>query len=129
MSAALSCAVLLHVFSLHFASGLNGDNPGVGLTCDYGRATFAVGGFKNSEGGQSRYAVGGLYAGAWGPLKAGAVVGVIDGYQGNEGAAQPVAAAVASAQLTERVGLRVLVVPHVRGVSSSATHVALSVGF
>lgn len=128
MSAAASCALLLHLASFHGAAGFSGDNPGIGLACERGHAIVAAGLFRNSIGLQSRYAVGGLMSGDMGPLKLGAVAGVIDGYRPG-GRAQGVAAGLASVDIGHGFGLRFLAIPRVSGVSPATLHVALSRGF
>jgi hypothetical protein len=127
MSAA-ACALLLHLASLHGSAGFSGDTPGIGLECESGAYIVGAGQFKNSLGEPSRYAVGGLTLGGVGPLKLGALAGVIDGYKPG-GRWQPVAAGLVSVNMGHGLGLRVLAIPRVSGVSPATLHVALSVGF
>jgi hypothetical protein len=125
---AAACAVLLHLASLHAAPGFSGDTPGAGLMCESGAYMVGAGQFKNSIGRASRYAVGGLTLGGVGPLKLGAVVGVIDGYKPG-GRWQPVAAGLVSVDMGRGLGLRFLAIPRVSGVSPATLHLAVSVGF
>jgi hypothetical protein len=126
-AAAFMCGLLLHVASWHGDPGYRGDNPGAGVECQRGAAVVAVGTYANSVGRQSVYAVGGPTVEV-GPIRLGAVVGVINGYRaGRE--FQPVAAGVASVGLARNVGLRLLVIPRVSGVSPATVHAAIAVGF
>lgn len=127
MSAA-ACALVLHLASLHGSAGYSGDTPGAGLSCEWGAYIAAAGAFKNSEENLSRYAVGGLTLGSVGPLKLGAVAGVIDGYK-RGGQWQPVAAGLVSLDMGHGLGLRFMVIPRVSGVSPATLHLAVSVGF
>lgn len=128
MIAGLLCALVVHVASAHDSGGYRSDTPGLGVSCEAGPYVGAAGVFSNSEGTNSRYVVGGLQAGAWGPLRVGVVAGVIDGYRGNHGRPQAVAAGLLSVDLGSGYGLRFLAVPRVSGASPGVVHAAFTVG-
>lgn len=128
MSAAILCAMVLHLAAWHPEPGYNSDTPGIGVSCERGAALVAAGSMRNSEGGESRYLVGGLYAGAWGPLRFGGVVGAIDGYRRNHGGVLPVAAGLVAVDLGAGFGARFLIVPPV-DKGSAAVHLAITRGF
>lgn len=126
-AAAIVCGLLLHVGSWHAAPGFDNINPGAGVECTRGAAVVAVGTYANSVGRQSVYAVGGPTA-TVGPIRLGAVVGAINGYKpGRE--FQPVAAGLLAVELGRGVGVRILAIPRVSGVSPATVHAAVLVGF
>lgn len=126
MSAA-TCALLLHLLAAHAQPGFHAETPGLGVLCERGQGVAAAGAFRNSEGGSSRYVAAGWQPLELGPVRLGAVAGVIDGYAYRGGNPMPFAAGLVSVPLWRGVEARFLAVPHVEGVSAAALQLAVSI--
>lgn len=111
MAADGKCAALVHLAAAHDSSGYEGFTPGLGVVCERGDLIGAAGVFSNSERSTSTYAVAGWQPLQVGPVRIGAVAGLIDGYQNqNNGRHFPVAALIASVPVGSVV-LRFMVTP------------------
>lgn len=126
---AAACFLLLHLAAAHFEPGYRSDTPGAGVICERGAYSAAAGGFRNSEGRGSVYAVAGWQPLHVGTVRLGAVAGVINGYSFRDGRAFPFAAGLASVPMWRGAELRVLAVPHVDGVSAAAVQFGVSIPF
>ena len=83
MSAALTCALLLHLGAYHVGpdvSTLRHYTPGVGLVCPVGELEAAAGVYRNSWGDASAYVAIGQEPVHLGVLQIGAFAGVVSGY-------------------------------------------------
>lgn len=125
----LTCALLIHALAIHFEPGYRSDTLGAGIVCEEDDVLYAAGGFRNSEGKRSLYAVAG-----WQPLhlqsvRIGVVAGLINGYTYQDGKPFAMAAAVVSASLWDGAKLRIMAVPPVPGVSTGAVQFGVSQEF
>ena len=79
---AIACALQIHIAAIHTQAGYNGDTPGIGLLCPIANNTrFAVGTYHNSVRAQSNYAAAVWQPLQLGPVRVGAMTGVVTGYR------------------------------------------------
>jgi hypothetical protein len=84
----MDCLPQLHVAAIHASPGYRGDIPGLGILCRSARGlTLGVGRYSNSVGKPTNYLAVGAQPLQWGPVRAGAFVGVLDGYPYKNGKA------------------------------------------
>jgi hypothetical protein len=121
---AIDCAPQIHIAAIHAQAGYNNDTPGIGLLCPIANNTrLAIGTYRNSLSMQSNYA-----AIAWqplrlGPMRVGAMAGVVSGYRRDF---TPMAALAVSVPV-RAIELHMVAVPAVSGASPATA--ALSVSF
>ena len=79
---AIACALQIHIAAIHTQAGYNGDTPGIGLLCPIANNTrLAVGTYHNSVRAQSNYAAAVWQPLQLGPVRVGAMAGVVTGYR------------------------------------------------
>ena len=123
---AIDCAPQVHVAALHAEAGYNGSTPGVGLLCPIAANTrLAVGTYRNSLRKQTNYA--GV---VWqplhaGPIRVGAMAGVMTGYQRDY---TPMAA-MAFTLPVRSIELHLVAVPAVQGTSPATAALSFSFKF
>ena len=120
-----ACSILLHLAALHLpaAPELQSFTPGAGLQCQAGPWVAAAGAYRNSEAAWSRYAAAGALPFAVGQVRAGVVVGLIDGYSSRPGFG-PLAAGVVQIP-AGRFSLQLLAVPRMQGLRAGAVQLAV----
>lgn len=96
MSISEICSVVIHAIALHSSGSYEVATPGVGMVCEKGDLVAAGGVFSNSIGSRSRYLAGGWQPIQMGPVRIGAIAGMIDGYEHRDGKPIPFAALTAS---------------------------------
>lgn len=123
---AIDCAPQIHVAAIHAKAGYNGDTPGIGLLCPIANNTsLAVGTYRNSLSMQSNYA-----AAVWqplhlGPLRVGALAGVVTGYRRDF---TPMAALAVSVPV-RAIELHLVAVPAVSNASPATAALSFSFKF
>lgn len=90
----MHCLPQIHVAAIHAQAGFRSDVPGLGVLCrNDGDAVIGAGGYSNSIGKFSAYAIAGYEPFRIGSVRFGAIAGVVNGYGRG---VTPMAAAVAS---------------------------------
>jgi hypothetical protein len=96
----MDCLPHILAIALHSQGGFNTAVPGLGLFCRADSVIAGAGAYANSEKSVERkvsqYAFGGWQPFKLGDLRAGAMVGLVNGYSYNSGKTIPMAAAVLS---------------------------------
>lgn len=89
----------------------NQQNYGAGIEYQSGELILMAGGYRNSAYKNSLYAMGGWLPLKYGNIKAGAMLGIVNGYPGmNDGGIIPVAAGIVSAEYGH-VGVNLILLP------------------
>ena len=130
----MDCLPHILAIALHSQGGFNTAVPGAGLFCRADSVIAGAGAYANSEKAVERkvsqYAFGGWQPLKLGDLRAGGMVGLVNGYSYNSGRTLPMAAIVASVSALDLPAWGVLkpvkrvvdeihltVIPPVRGVT------------
>jgi hypothetical protein len=108
-----ACALLIHAAAYHIGPDvghLRSFTPGLGIACPLGEAEVAAGAYLNSWGTPSAYVAVGYEPISIGPVRIGALAGLVTGYHG--GVVRPMAGLQASVPLfTGRLRLQALPKP------------------
>ena len=140
------CLPHILALALHSQAGFNTAVPGLGALCRHGEGDawlLGAGAYANSERAVERKVSQYLLAGAqpWsvGPVRLGAVVGLVNGYTFNSGNTLPMAAGIASLPATALPAwvpgrhlvheLHLVAIPPVRGVTPAVAQISFTLMF
>lgn len=80
----MDCTTQLHIQAYHAEAGYNNEVPGIGVLCENSNGFIGLGGYNNSIGKFSKYAIIGKHFFEWdSDIKIGAMSGIVDGYIDN----------------------------------------------
>lgn len=130
----MDCLPHILAIALHSQGGFNTAVPGFGLFCRADSVIAGAGAYANSEKAVERkvsqYAFGGWQPLKLGNLRAGAMVGLVNGYSYNSGKTIPMAAAVLSYPLPRPFAeAHLTVIPPVRGVTPAVAQLSFTLRF
>ncbi len=130
----MDCLPHILAIALHSQGGFNTAVPGLGLFCRADSVIAGAGAYANSEKAVERkvsqYAFGGWQPLKLGNLRAGAMVGLVNGYSYNSGKTIPMAAAVLSYPLPRPFAeAHLTVIPPVRGVTPAVAQFSFTLRF
>lgn len=133
----MDCLPHILALALHSQGGFNTVVPGAGIFCRHGAGDAWIAGagaYANSEKAVERkvsqYAFGGWQPFKLGDLRAGAMVGLVNGYSYNSGKTIPMAAAVLSYPLPRPFAeAHLTVIPPVRGVTPAVAQLSFTLRF
>jgi hypothetical protein len=130
----MDCLPHILAIALHSQSGFNTAVPGLGLFCRADSVIAGAGAYANSERAVERkvsqYAFGGWQPLKLGDLRAGGMVGLVNGYSYNSGRTLPMAAAVLSYPLPRPFAeAHLTVIPPVRGVTPAVAQLSFTLRF
>lgn len=130
----MDCLPHILAIALHSQGGFNTAVPGLGLFCRADSFIAGAGAYANSEKAVERkvsqYAFGGWQPLKLGDLRAGAMVGLVNGYSYNSGKTIPMAAAVLSYPLPRPFAeAHLTVIPPVRGVTPAVAQLSFTLRF
>ena len=130
----MDCLPHILAIALHSQGGFNTAVPGLGLFCRDDAYIVGAGAYANSEKAVERkvsqYAFGGWQPLKLGDLRAGAMVGLVNGYSYNSGKTIPMAAAVLSYPLPRPFAeAHMTVVPPVRGGTPAVAQLSFPLRF
>lgn len=133
----MDCLPHILALALHSQAGFNTVVPGAGIFCrsgDDAQFIAGAGAYANSERAVERkvsqYAFGGWQPLKLGDLRAGAMVGLVNGYSYNSGKTIPMAAAVLSYPLPRPFAeAHLTVIPPVRGVTPAVAQLSFTLRF
>jgi hypothetical protein len=130
----MDCLPHILAIALHSQGGFNTAVPGLGLFCRADSVIAGAGAYANSEKSVERkvsqYAFGGWQPFKLGDLRAGAMVGLVNGYSYNSGKTIPMAAAVLSYPLPRPFAeAHLTVIPPVRGVTPAVGQLSFTLRF
>jgi hypothetical protein len=130
----MDCLPHILAIALHSQGGFNTAVPGLGLFCRADSVIAGAGAYANSEKSVERkvsqYAFGGWQPFKLGDLRAGAMVGLVNGYSYNSGKTIPMAAAVLSYPLPRPFAeAHLTVIPPVRGVTPAVAQLSFTLRF
>lgn len=123
---AIACALQIHIAAIHTQAGYNGDTPGIGLLCPIANNTrLAVGTYHNSVRAQSNYAAAVWQPLQLGPVRVGAMTGVVTGYRRD---ITPMAALAITVPVRS-IELHLVAVPAVSNASPATAALSFSLQF
>ena len=133
----MDCLPHILALALHSQGGFNTAVPGLGLFCRADSVIAGAGAYANSEKAVERkvsqYAFGGWQPFKLGDLRAGAMVGLVNGYSYNSGRTIPMAAAVLSWPLPTALrpldAAHITLIPPVRGVTPAVAQLSFTLRF
>jgi hypothetical protein len=133
----MDCLTHILALALHSQGGFNTVVPGAGVFCRHGAEDAWIAGagaYANSEKAVERkvsqYAFGGWQPFKLGDLRAGGMVGLVNGYSYNSGKTIPMAAAVLSYPLPRPFAeAHLTVIPPVRGVTPAVAQLSFTLRF
>jgi hypothetical protein len=130
----MDCLPHILAIALHSQGGFNTAVPGLGLFCRADSVIAGAGAYANSEKAVERkvsqYAFGGWQPFKLGDLRAGGMVGLVNGYSYNSGKTIPMAAAVLSYPLPRPFAeAHLTVIPPVRGVTPAVAQLSFTLRF
>ena len=130
----MDCLPHILAIALHSQGGFNTAVPGLGLFCRADSFIAGAGAYANSEKAVERkvsqYAFVGWQPFKLGDLRAGAMVGLVNGYSYNSGRTLPMAAAVLSYPLPRPFAeAHLTVIPPVRGVTPAVAQLSFTLRF
>lgn len=123
---AIDCAPQIHVAAIHAEAGYNDSTPGVGLLCPIAtNIRLAVGTYRNSLSMQSNYASIAWQPVHLGPVRIGALAGVVTGYRRDY---TPMAALAVTVPV-RAIELHLVAVPAVSNASPATAALSFSFNF
>lgn len=130
----MNCLPHILILALHSQPGFNTVVPGAGAFCRHDAYVAGAGAYANSEKSVERkvsqYAFVGWQPFKLGDLRAGAMVGLVNGYSYNSGKTIPMAAAVLSYPLPRPFAeAHLTVIPPVRGVTPAVAQLSFTLRF
>ena len=92
----MECLPQIHTIAIHAEEGFRAVVPGIGIFCREDNSVAGVGVYSNSIGKRSNYAIVGNQPWNLKGIRIGGILGIVDGYQLNNGGMVPMAAAAIS---------------------------------
>ena len=122
----LNVGGISHHISTNWDQGAryNESNPGLGIEHEVGVINYMAGFYKNSIGNTSNYLVAEKIVYKRGIFGAGFLGGMVDGYHLNDGRPIPAAAVTATVE-RNRLGVRFMYMPGIRGQSAPVLSVQI----